>query len=257
MIGFGSGRSLALLDDRRQPVAVALGRELAVELRDEQPAVREDEDAHRARGLDEAGRGDRLPRSRRVAEAVAPHGTGVLLGRELLGERLLVDDSEVLVLVLDVDRLDLPVSVHRLLVGALVRCDQLGEHPGERVDLVAAQLGAGGQARRLLREDAFESEHEREANLPVGRWCVATGLDLGGRFVQGLTARRSRRENLGGLLAVVEERFAGPVRGACCRGDEFVSRRRWCSLLGCFLHVGGATAALPPRNREGALGIPQ
>jgi hypothetical protein len=52
--------SVALLDDRCQPFAVALGRELAVELGDEQPAVREDEHAHRPRGVDEARRCDRL-----------------------------------------------------------------------------------------------------------------------------------------------------------------------------------------------------
>ena len=42
-------------------VAVSLGREVARELRDEQPPVGEDQDPEVARCLDEAGRGDRLP----------------------------------------------------------------------------------------------------------------------------------------------------------------------------------------------------
>ena len=113
------GRGLALLDDRGQPVAVALGRELAVELGDEQAPVREDEDAHRARRLDEPGGGDRLAGRGRVPEAVAANRAGILSRRQLLGERLLVDDAEVRVLLLEVGRLDLavraPVAVQRLL----------------------------------------------------------------------------------------------------------------------------------------------
>ena len=65
-------------------------------------------------------------------------------------------------------RLDEPVAVRRLL-GALIRGDQLGEHSGQRVDLVAAQLGAGGEARRMLGDDALEAEHERVARLPLRR----------------------------------------------------------------------------------------
>ena len=63
-------RLLALVDRRLEAVAVALGRELAVELGDEQAPVGEDQDAFGARRLDEPGGGDRLPRGRRVAEAV-------------------------------------------------------------------------------------------------------------------------------------------------------------------------------------------
>ncbi len=234
-------RGLTLLHDRSQPVAVALRRELAVELRDQEAAMREDEDAHRARGLDEAGGRDRLPGRRRVTEPVAPHSTGVLRGRQLLGERLLVDDPEVLVLVLGVDGLGQPVPVHRVLVGPLICRDQLGEHSGQRVDLMSAQLGAGGQVRRLLREDALQAEHERVANLPLRGRLVPAGLDLSGRLVQRLSACRSGRQNLDGLLAVVQHRLADPVRRPCCRRDEFVSRRRLCSLLRRFLHVSGAT----------------
>jgi hypothetical protein len=51
---------LAAFDCIDDPVAVALGGQVAVELGDEQAAVGEDEDAERARGLDEPGGGDRL-----------------------------------------------------------------------------------------------------------------------------------------------------------------------------------------------------
>ena len=76
-------RLLAALDRRGDPVAVALRLQLAVELRDEQPAVREDQDAERACRLDETGGRDRLARGGRMPEAVAPLRAGILLEREL------------------------------------------------------------------------------------------------------------------------------------------------------------------------------
>ena len=69
-------RGLAALDRVDEAVAVALGRQVALELGDEQAAVGEDEDPERLCRLDEAGRGDRLAGRRRVAEAVAPHRAG-------------------------------------------------------------------------------------------------------------------------------------------------------------------------------------
>ena len=58
--------------------------------------------------------------------------------------------------------LPLPFAVRLLLDGG----DQLGEHPGERIHLVAAKLGSGGEVRRLLGEHALEAEHQRVAHLP-------------------------------------------------------------------------------------------
>ncbi len=61
--------------------------------------MREDEDAERARRVDEAGGGDRLAGRGRVAEAVAADRAGILLRRQLdflvlvvlaVGERLVV-----------------------------------------------------------------------------------------------------------------------------------------------------------------------
>src|SRR5713101_2586355 len=72
-----SERFLAALDGRGEPVAVTLVGEIALELRDEQAAVREDQHAQGARGFDEAGRRNRLARRGRMAEPVAPDRTRV------------------------------------------------------------------------------------------------------------------------------------------------------------------------------------
>jgi hypothetical protein len=160
-----------------------------------------------------------------MAEAVTPDSSGIFGRRRLC--RLLVDELLILeLLVLELGSLGEPVAVHRLL-GGLVRGDQLGEHPRERVDLVAAKLGPRSQAGRLFGEDALEAEHERESHLPLGGGLVAAGLDLGGRFVERVAPRRAGREHLSRLLAVVEEGLAGPVLGAFGCGDEIVSRRSW------------------------------
>ncbi len=109
-----------------------------------------------------------------MAEAVAADGAGILRRRELV--RLLVllvaRDCERLVLVVLLVLLELDLarargrSRSRSSV-ALARGDQLGEHPGERVDLVAAELGAGGGARLRVGEHALEPEHQRVAHLPL------------------------------------------------------------------------------------------
>src|SRR5581483_4205972 len=173
----------------RDPLAVALLLQLAVELADEQPAVGEDQDADRPRRLDEAGGGDRLPGCRRVAEAVAADGAGVaalgrrvfLLGLDLHGVAVFAVLAAVLVLLVLVEVvLRLVDDRLRLALGGR---DQLRQHPGERVDLVPAQLGPGAQARRPVAEHPLEPEHQRVADLPLrGRRFVA-GLELGERDV--------------------------------------------------------------------------
>src|SRR5581483_12461325 len=103
---------------------------------------------------------DRLARGGRVAEAVTPRRARVLRRRKRqrhLGVRLLAE--VVLLLVFlggllrggEAVRAAVSVPVLVLLVGG----DQLGEHPGERVHLVAAELRAGGEVGRLLGEDAL------------------------------------------------------------------------------------------------------
>src|SRR5207248_1702451 len=65
-------RLLAAFDLRRETVAVPLRGQIALELRDEQTAVREDENPERAGRLDEPRGCDRLARRGRMAEAIAP-----------------------------------------------------------------------------------------------------------------------------------------------------------------------------------------
>ena len=122
---------------------------------------------------------------------------------------------------------------------------------------MAAQLGAGRQDRRLVGEHPLEAEHEREAHLPLVRRALAAGVDLGQCLVEGPAPRRAGREHLGRLLAVVEERLSSPFLGACCCGDEIVSRReRYGSLLCRLLHVCGVPRLPRCLQRKGALGIP-
>ena len=208
-------RFLARLDRRREALAVALGLQLAVELRDEQPPVREDQHAERASRLDEACGGDRLAGGGRVPEAVAPLRAGILLGRELgLRLFLFVGALELELLVLFLVHLREAVAVPVQLGRLLVRGDQLGQHPGERVDLVPAQLGAGREARRLVGQDALEAEHQPVAHLPVGRRRRASGLHLRERVVERAAAGGSRCERLVGVLARVQEGLARPGIGA-------------------------------------------
>src|SRR5205085_12054360 len=76
-----NGRRLPALDRVGEPVAVALGAQVALELGDEEAPVREDQDAERPRRVDEASGGDRLAGGGRVPEAVAAGGAGVETGR--------------------------------------------------------------------------------------------------------------------------------------------------------------------------------
>ncbi|OLE01689.1 MAG: hypothetical protein AUG91_00650 [Actinobacteria bacterium 13_1_20CM_4_69_9] len=252
-------RLRAALDRRREAVAVPLGGQVALELRDEQAAVREDEHAERASGFDEAGRGDRLARSGRMAEAITPHRARIgpaeavlflvvlvedVLGRVLLGLRLVLD------------RLDDGAVAVRLL---LVRRDQLGEHPRQRVDLVAAELGAGGEVRPRLGEHALEPEHEAVLDFPAGRRLAPARLDLGKGVVERAPAGRSGRERDGRVFALPEEGLPGPGFGSEGGGRQTVRCLRRCRrLLFDLLHERSAYtgAALSekgdPANPQGA-----
>ena len=176
-------RLRAAEDDVGEPVAVAVVGQLAPELVDEQPAVREDQDALGAGGLDEAGGGDRLAGGGRMAEAVAPLGARVLRGRSgrlLLVAVSVVEREVVVVLVVLVGRAPRR-HVRRsaavaVLGGFWFAAISSVSMPGERVDLVAAQLGAGGEVRRLLRQHALEPEHQREAHPPLAATALAARL---------------------------------------------------------------------------------
>jgi hypothetical protein len=235
-----SARLAAALDRVGQPLAVALGREVAPELVDQQPAVREDQHAEVARRLDEPGGRDRLAGRGRVAEAVAARGAEVLaLEAGWLG--LLVDELDVLVLLV----LDL---LHELRDGAVAgavavlvraplrRRDQLRQHPGEGVDLVAPEGRAGGGLRSLGGEHALEAEHQPVADLPAR----ARALEPGGHLVP-CVVERAAPGRAGGqrdvrLFARMEERLAVPALGASRRILEG-SAIGGCRSGGGVLHV--------------------
>ena len=93
-----------------EALGVALGREVARELGDEQAAMGEDQDAEVLGGLDEPGRGDRLAGRGRVAEAVAARGARILaLERGRLVVEIVVDHAgvEVVVLLVQLGRIGL------------------------------------------------------------------------------------------------------------------------------------------------------
>ena len=183
--------------------------------------MREDQDAEAAGGFDEARRRDRLARSGGVAEAVAPGGPGVGPGEAVVA--LVLDDPYVLVvLVVFGVRLELgcrrdlavPVAVSVFLGLALVGRDQLGQHAGERIDLVSAQICACCGRGLVGGEDPFESEHQPVAHFPAWRRLVAAGFDLGQRVVEGAAACGTGGERRRRLLAGMDERLAEPVLGA-------------------------------------------
>ena len=238
----GPKRLPILLDRVGQAVAVPLGGEVAAELVDEQPAVGEDQDAEVSRGLDEPGGGDRLAGRGGVPEAVATRRAGVLAGEAgLVG--LLVGELDLLLVLLfllvqELRDAAVRAAVAVLLGAALGGGDQLGQHPGERVDLVAPESGAGGGGGALGGEDPLEPEHQPVAHLPAGRRAPQTGLDLLQRVVQRETARGTRGEGDTRLLTRMEERLAEPPLRAM-RGLLQVRKRfgRPARSDSGFLHV--------------------
>ena len=135
------------------------------------------------------------------------------------------------------------VAVAVLLLA--LRCgDQLGEHPGERVDLVLAERGAGGGVRLRLAEHPLEPEHQRVAHLPLRARPGVARLDLGGRVVERATPRRSRGEHLLDVFAVMKEWLARPRLGAVCSGGKLVRRLGEDGRLYGFLHVRSTSLVL-------------
>ena len=239
-------RLLAALDRRCEAVAVTLCGQVVRELGDEQAPVREDEDAERSRGVDEAGCGDGLARRGRMTEAVAPDRTGILFRRQLrLFVVLVLGVGERLVLVLLVDDLldGVPVAVAVFLL-ALRRGDQLGEHARQGVDLVPPQRRAGCRVRLRVGEHALEPEHQPVVHLPLRARPGLAGVQLGDRVVERSTACSPWRERLLDLFAVMEEWLARPRLGAVCGGGKRVRRLGEGGRLNGFLHVRSTSIVL-------------
>ncbi len=198
----------------------------------------EDEDAGRARCLDEACCGDRLSGRRRVAEAIAAHRARVGADeRRLVKVLFVIGDVELAVAVLAVlaiavlaALLEL-VDVLLLLGLALVRGDERGEHPRERIHLVAAQLRTRGEVGRLLAEDSLEAEHEREPDAPLVRRLVTACLELDQRVVERAPSRRAVRKSDGGILVRMEDRLSHPLGDARGVGEQAVDLRGFSPLV--------------------------
>ena len=194
MIGFAGPRGLLALEDRLgQAVAVAVLLQLAPELVDEQPPVREDQHAFRARRLDEARRprsscrtrwgggsgsggsrrGPRRPRRpparRRPRAPPGSSGRSSSVSSSSSGDLLGVA---------------VPPFSSSFWFAEISSVSM----PGERVDLMAAQLGARGEGRGLVRQHALEAEHQRVANAPGRR----------GRLEALAPSPRARRRAPGG-----------------------------------------------------------
>ena len=70
-------------------------------------------------------------------------------------------------------------------VGGLLLGHQLGQGPGEGIDLMRVQLGAVEQLRRFVGEQPLEPEQQREVAAPLDRRALGAGLDLGQGGVEG------------------------------------------------------------------------
>ena len=260
----GAQRLLAPLDRVGEPLAVALGRQVAAELVDEQAAVREDQHAEVARRLDEPGGGDRLAGRGGVAEAVAARGAGVLAGEAGLLGLLVASLGEVdvlLVLVLLDELRDAAVARSRCRSprrSAGSRRSARSASP-QRVDLVAAEGGPGGGRRRLARR-ARARGRASGRSAPSSR---GDGVRLPASISSSASSSASRRAVPGasatsGSSPAMEERLAGPALGADARrppGPRTLRRTTWSDDRG-FLHVRSSLetrrSVLRNRSRKAA-----
>ena len=238
---------MPVVDRLGEAVGVPLGREVALELRDEQPAVGEDQDAEVPCGFDEPGGGDRLAGRGRVAEAVAPRGARVLAAEHRLVD-LVVDDArvDVVVLVVEVRRrrrstasapLPFPFpfsSVSRWFDAiSSVNMPASASTWWRRSSVPAAVAGVGAASTRS------RPEHEAVANAPPRRGRAATGVHFGDGVVERTAARGARRQRGGGVLTGVQERLAVPGLSAERGGFQALRRlrRRMCRVEVGLVHM--------------------
>ena len=197
----------------------------------------EDQDAARARGLDEAERGDRLAGAGGVLEPEPPVGVGVVggfveldvrvelvalvlpvLGLLVLG--LAVVEAVLLGVLVPGDRRGdelgglgrggrRPGAVHRPVAVALGLGQERGQRAGQRVDLVGGQHRPVGQVRLLLGEQPLQPEQQRELPPPLDRGLVGPGVELGQGGIERAPARRAGRERVLEGLALVHKLLTG------------------------------------------------
>ncbi len=102
---------------------------------------------------------------------------------------------------------------------ALQIADQRGQLAGQRVHLVAAQRGAGGELGLGLGEHALETEHERVVAPPFEARVERADVDLLEGGIERGSTHRSRRKRDGGILTIVQKRLATPC--SCGFGGRF------------------------------------
>ena len=235
MIGSPRQRLLARLDEVGEPVAVALGRQVALELGDEQAAVGQDQDPERARRLDEARRGDRLARRGRMAEAVAADGA-----------RILADEAFVLFLVGRPRRSTSSSSSASSASSSASACPlPFSSSSAWRWFAAISSVSIPASASIwCLRssvpaavaggfDESTRSSPSRKPNRTFqrGEGVRAAGLDLGERLVERGAAGRAGRQHLGRLFAGMEEGLARPVLRTERVGLQAIRRvRRVCRL---------------------------
>ena len=113
---------------------------------------------------------------------------------------------------------------------------------------MTAQLGARGEARRLLVEDALEPEHECEADFPLRRRPFVARFHLRECGVERVAEGRPGREHDRRVLVGAQEGLAGPGFRPKGRGFDAVRLlRRGRSKGECLVHACDTNAgAVPP-----------
>ena len=186
-----------------------------MELGDEQAAVGEDQDAERARGLDEAGGRDRLARCGRMAEAVAALGARVVAVEALGLVAVLLAVLGDLVLVLERSSASASASACPLPFSSSSSWRWFAAISSVSIPASASiwclrssvPAAVGG---RLRGEHALEPEQEAEPDFPAGGRGSAAGRDLGQCLVERGAAGGPRGQCDGRVFARVKEGLAGP-----------------------------------------------
>jgi hypothetical protein len=218
-----------------EAVAVAAIRDLADELLDEVAAVREDQDAAGAGGVDEADGGDGLAGAGRVLEPETAVGAGVLgdLGDDLvvvgvvgpfvpvlrllvLVDLLLGDRGRLVVGAGAVPALD-ALGLEAVPVQVRARILELGRDrgkgAGEGVNLVLVQGRAVVQRRRVLGEHALQAEQEGEVLAPAHGRVLGAFVQLLQRGIDSEPARGARQD-VGRGLVREQDRFTRELLNA-------------------------------------------
>jgi hypothetical protein len=106
---------------------------------------------------------------------------------------------------------------------------QRRERARESVYLVRRELGAVGELRLIVGEQALESQQQRELAPPGGRRVLGlgVGLELGERLIERAPAGAAGRERDGGILAGVHEALAHELLRSRDVGGTRNGHGRW------------------------------